>query len=98
MKTRRKIQGAKMTNKQLKKICEDVYKKYGIDFNQWDLLSHWSGKETDITVIRLASDLAFDSLQCNELSYARAFRDIIHAISENSLNNDGAYSVNGIYF
>jgi hypothetical protein len=62
------------------------------------LLSHWSGKETDITVMRLAADLAFDALQHNDLDYARAFREIIHAILQDSLDNDGAYSIAGIYF
>jgi hypothetical protein len=87
-----------MTNEQLKEICIEAYKSNGCGEHDYDLLTHWSGKETDITVMRLASDLAFDALQNNDIDYARTFRDIIHAISKDSLNNDGAYSIAGIYF
>jgi hypothetical protein len=87
-----------MTNEQLKKICVAAYTNNNVRDTSYDLLTHWSGKETDITVMRLAADLAFDALQNNNLDYARAFREIIHVISQDSLNNDGAYSIAGIYF
>jgi hypothetical protein len=85
-----------MTNKTLKETVEKVYADYGLTDRA--ILIYWTGKETDITIMRIAADLALDSLYCKDISYARAYRDVIHAVSDDSLKNERACSIIGIYF
>jgi hypothetical protein len=85
-----------MTNEALKETVEKVYADYGLTDRA--ILADWTGKETDITVMRIAADLALDSLYCKEISHARAYRDIVHAISDDSLKNERTCSIIGIYF
>jgi hypothetical protein len=84
-----------MNNEKLLKICEEAYKSNNCQTKHYDLLSHWTGKETDITVMRLAFDLAFNALRNGDTEYVLAFRDIIYAISDKSLENDEAWSYPG---